>query len=72
MQVIRAFVAAAVRRDLRESQWHQSKGPARKGSISDGAVSTQDEIRERKLREAQETRERLRSSNQQQQVAGEE
>ena len=31
---------------------------------------TQDEIRERKLREAQETRNRLRSANQEQQVAG--
>ena len=31
---------------------------------------TQDEIRERKLREAQETSNRLRSANQEQQVAG--
>ena len=31
---------------------------------------TQDEIRQRKLREAQETRDRLRSANQEQQVAG--
>ena len=34
-------------------------------------LMTQDEIRERKLREAQETRNRLRSTNQEQQVAGE-
>ena len=33
-------------------------------------LMTQDEIRERKLREAQETRNRLRSANQEQQVAG--
>ena len=33
-------------------------------------LMTQDEIRERKLREAQETRDRPRSSNQDQQVAG--
>ena len=33
-------------------------------------LMTQDEIRERKLREAQETRNRLRSANQGQQVAG--
>ena len=33
-------------------------------------VMTQDEIRERKLREAQETTNRLRSANQEQQVAG--
>ena len=35
-------------------------------------LMTQDEIRERKLREAQETRNRLRSANQEQQVAGRE
>ena len=33
-------------------------------------LMTQDEIRERKLREAQETRTRLRSANQEQQIAG--
>ena len=40
------------------------------GSTAQLCLMTQDEIRERKLREAQETRNRLRSGNQEQQVAG--
>ena len=39
-------------------------------STAQSCLMTQDEIRERKLREAQETRNRLRSANQEQQVAG--
>ena len=85
MQAIRACVAATVRRDLKPvapvERSHEGRVTFRwrrflllaclvvTASTAQLCLMTQDEIRERKLREAQETRNRLRSANQEQQVA---
>ena len=85
MQAIRACVAATVRLDLKEPvapversheetvtfRWRRFLLLTRvTASTAQLCLMTQDEIRERKLREAQETRNRLRSANEEQQVAG--
>ena len=66
MQAIRACVAATVRR----RRFLLLAYLVVIASTAQLCLMTQDEIRERKLREAQETRNRLRSANEEQQVAG--